>query len=190
MSTVRSIMVCCLFAMSAGLAAAGEAPEVFKESAVEVVVREHPVTGKPFVLIVSTEGGPGTPLFPWSGKPFTRPDYRMLDGNVKRSAVPYDGPVSDRKKVYLLAATLAAGGVTGGAVGFAPASTAGAASAAGGGAAFTASGAGLAAGAVTAAVKVSGGSKGFGQMRQKSEARLLHMNTQSEPPIHKNPSSS
>ena len=87
------------------------ANEVLVEPPAEVVVREHPKTGFPYVSIID----PNKPRAQFSGdmKKYNRPDYRMLDPKVKPRDVKYDGPVSDRKKVYILAGALAAGGVAG-----------------------------------------------------------------------------
>ena len=89
------------------------ASEVIPESASQVVVREHPRTGKPLVCITAGEKGSAPALFNRQARKMTRPDYRMLQPGVKPGDVGYDGPVSSRKKVYALAATLAAGGVAG-----------------------------------------------------------------------------
>lgn len=87
------------------------ANEVIVETAAEVVVREHPKTGLPYVSIIN----PRQPRFLFTGdiKKYNRPNYQMLDPKVKPGDVHYDGPVSDRKKVYVLAGALAAGGIAG-----------------------------------------------------------------------------
>ncbi len=122
------------------------ANEVIENTQTRVIVREHPKTGKPFVSIVRSDVNNDTTFF---GKfsIVSRPDYRMLDPKVKAKDVPYDGPVSDRRKVYILAGTLAALGAAGGVIGtLAPAvatSSGGAAGGAGlyaGGAALTGGG--------------------------------------------------
>ncbi|MBI4372387.1 MAG: hypothetical protein HY585_01515, partial [Candidatus Omnitrophica bacterium] len=76
-------------------------------------------------------------------------DYRMLDPKIKSGEIPYEGPYSSSKKVYLFAASLATLGVAGGAVGMAVAPAAAAGSAASGGGAYLA-GAGAIAGSATA----------------------------------------
>ena len=125
------------------------ASEVVTETNTAAVVREHPKTGKPYVSIVSKDlPDSNNPL---AGlKKYPRPDYRMLDSKIKPSDIGYQGPHSDRKKVYALAATLAAAGTAGGVVGFAaaPASTA----ASGGGAGAFLAGGGAVAGAAAGAV--------------------------------------
>jgi len=85
--------------------------EVLPEPPVVVEVREHPKTGIPYVSIVDPRRPKG--LFSGEIKKYNRPDYRMLDPKVKPRDVKYDGPVSDRKKVYIFAGALAAGGVAG-----------------------------------------------------------------------------
>jgi hypothetical protein len=88
---------------------------------------------------------PNSP-FGFQGKAVTRPDYRMLDPNVKEGQIPYEGPFSDRRKVYLFAATLMTVGAVGGAVGTAAAPAAAGAGAAGGGGYLAAGAAGTGAG--------------------------------------------
>lgn len=86
--------------------------EVIRDSGARVFIREHPQTGKPFVTL-RKEDDPRD-LFKGFMKREVRPDYRMLDARVKSGEVPYDGPVSDRKKVYIFAATMMTLGVAGG----------------------------------------------------------------------------
>ncbi len=118
----------------------GRASEVIPETPTAVVVRNHPGTGKPLVCVTAGSGA-GTPaLFKRVPKNLVRPDYRMLDPKVKPKEVGYNGPVSNRTKVYALAATLAAGGIAG--------YVAIPVTAAGGGAAGGAAAYGLAGGAV------------------------------------------
>lgn len=120
----------CLIVMSSNLFAS----EVIEETKTRVIIREHPKTGKPYVSIVSTENPePPDPFTGQRGR-ILRPDYRMLDPKVKSGEIPYDGPYSDQKKIYIFAATLATLGALGGAVIYAaaPAATGvGAASGAG-----------------------------------------------------------
>ena len=129
-----------LYSMSAA-----HADEIIHETPTSVVVREHPKTGKPYVSIAD-KGKEG--FNPVTANLFkNRPDYRMLDPKIKSGEIPYQGPVSDRKKVYLFAASLAAVGVAGGtAVTLAAASAPAAAGSAGGAGAFGAAGAGVATG--------------------------------------------
>lgn len=93
------------------------ADEIISQTPTEVIVREHSQTGKLFVSIV--DQGKGSEVRPWRevSKKYSRPDYRMLDHRVKKGEYSYDGPVSDRKKVYILAASLTAAGVTAAVVG-------------------------------------------------------------------------
>lgn len=127
----------------------------------KVAVMKHPKTGKPYVALLPENEMPEDALvFPAAGaaggpgKSVSRPDYRMLDWKIKSGEIPYDGPVSDRKKVYILAATLATIGVASGtAAAFAIPATATTASTAGGGAGvYAAAGTALTAGTVSTAL--------------------------------------
>jgi len=113
------------------------ANEVMSEAPAEIVIREHPKTGFPYVSVID----PRRPREVFTGemKKFNRPDYRLLDPKIKSKDTAYDGPVSDRKKVYVLAGVLAAGGVAGYAA--LPVSAAGGGAAGGAGAYAAASGA-------------------------------------------------
>jgi len=86
--------------------------EVLQEGGTKVFIREHPQTGKPFVSL--RKEGSAQDLFKGFVKREFRPDYRMLDAKTKSGDVPYDGPVSDLKKVYIFAATMMTLGVAGG----------------------------------------------------------------------------
>ncbi len=121
------------------------ASEVIEETHTQVVVREHPKTGKPYVSIVASDRPLAEDPFVNQRKKTSRPNYRMLDPNVKPGEIPYDGPYSSSAKIYVFAATLATLGVAGGAIGMAaiPASAGGAAS---GGGAYLAAGSAVAAG--------------------------------------------
>lgn len=127
------------------------ADEVFEETHTKVAVRNHPRTGKPFVSI-APELNDANPF--GETKMAKRPDYRMLDPKIKPKDVGYEGPVSDRKKVYIFAASLATVGTVGGTAIIAAAPAATGAGAAGGagiyGAAGTAVVAGTAAGTIRA----------------------------------------
>ena len=133
--------------------------EVLEETQTAVIVREHPKTGRPYVSIVSSKGP--VPVDPFTGQrqKFSRPDYRMLDPKIKAKDIPYKGPYSDRRKVYILAATLATAGTAGGVTILAAPAAATGAGAAGGAGAYLA-GAGAVAGTATAAsVYATTGSK-------------------------------
>src|SRR5690349_6630294 len=88
-----------------------EPTEVVPKTGTAVVVRENPKTGKSFVSIVDAQNPNAG--YPFRGSPakFSRPDYRMLDPHAKRGEIPYDGPYSDRRKIYYFAAGLATAGV-------------------------------------------------------------------------------
>jgi len=135
------------------------AGEIIEETHTQVIVREHPKTGQPYVSIVSSEGPVPADSFTGQRQKFSRPDYRMLDPKVKAKDIPYNGPYSDRRKVYVLAATLATVGTAGGVAGILAAPAATGAGAAGGAGAYLA-GAGAVAGTATAAsVYATTGSK-------------------------------
>ncbi len=117
------------------------ANEVNIENQTAVVVREHPQTGRPYLCVVKT-GEATRKIFYGLQKKFKRPDYRLLDPHVSPKEAGYDGPVSDRTKVY----ALAAGGVA--AYAALPVSAAGGA-AAGGAALYAGAGVGVAAGTLS-----------------------------------------
>lgn len=131
------------------------AAEVMDVTHTQVVVRQHPKTGKPYVSIVPEGKVPPDP-FTGQKQSYIRPDYRLLDPKVKSGDIPYDGPVSDRKKVYVFAATLMTVGTVGGAAGMAAAPV-GAGSAAGGAGAYV--GAGAAVAGTTAAASIAASKK-------------------------------
>ena len=109
------------------------ANEVIEETRTRVLVREHPKTGKPFVSIVRSDFQKDASTLQ-DAVPTARPDYRMLDPKVNAQDIPYDGPVSDRRKVYLFAGTLAALGAGAGVLGaLAPAAASSGGAAGGGG---------------------------------------------------------
>ena len=147
------------------------ASEVIEETATRVVVREHPRTGRPYVSIVSSEVPDSQGLFPEDMGAMRRPDYRMLDPNIKEGAVPYEGPWSDRKKVYVFAASLAALGTAGGALGMAAASST-AASASGAGV-YVGAGTAVGVGTTGAAWVVSKEKPDDEEFTRSSESRLL-----------------
>ncbi len=107
---VLSSVFCALYSVVCSLSISF-AGEVIPETPSAVVVREHPRTGHPYVSIVD----PKKPRTVFNGElqRYNRPDYRMLEPGVKPRDVDYHGPVSSRKKVYVLAGVLAAGGVAG-----------------------------------------------------------------------------
>ncbi len=129
-----------------------QASEVFRETNSQVIVREHPKTGKPYVVITPAGVTSETVFFP-SSKKFSRPNYRMLDPKVKSGQIPYDGPYSDSKRIYIFAATMATLGA-GGLVGAAMLPATGTAAATGG-AGYLAAGGVVAAGTTAAVVTAS-----------------------------------
>ena len=133
------------------LVSSAGASEVIEETPTQVVVREHPKTGHPYVNIVSA-GVPAPNPFESQRKKMARPDYQLLDPKIKAGEIPYEGPSSDRKKVYLFAASLATLGTVGGVVGMALAPAAAGAGASGGAGAYLAGGAAVTAGTVAGSV--------------------------------------
>lgn len=121
------------------------ASEVIEETKTMVVVREHPKTRRPYVVITLPEKETVDP-FAHLRQPFSRPDYRMLDPKVKSGALPYDGPSSDRKKIYIFAASLATLGTASGAMVITAAPAATGAAASGGAGAYLAGGSAVVAG--------------------------------------------
>lgn len=99
------------------------ADEVLTGVPVKIVKKEHPRTGKKFYSVVS-EDIQKTGIAAVEKKNYSRPDYRFLDHTVKSGTIPYDGPSSSRKKVYVLAGTVATLGVVGGSVGMMAAASA------------------------------------------------------------------
>lgn len=162
---LAAAMVMVLMMNAAGLMAS----EVIPENAGRVLVRDHPRTGLPYISVV--DSNQPRKIFTGSFKGNVRPDYRMLQPGVKPADVQYDGPVSDRKKVYILAGTLAAGGVAGYAA--LPA-----ASAAGG----AAGGAGMYA-AASAAVTAGTFSTHWAMKRDDRPDDFTHVSTSRELPL-------
>ena len=177
MKKVISFLLLSIFtAHSFGLA---ETTEVLPQTNTAVVVRNHPKTGKAYATIVA-KGNETHDNFSYlySGKVknyTARPDYRLLDPKVKSGQIPYEGPVSDNKKIYIFAASLATLGVTGGALAlaFPAASTA----AAGGGALYTAGGAAVAAGTAATAYEVTKTDPKKDNFTQHSESQTKELST-------------
>lgn len=108
-----------------------------------VIEKTQSRTGIPYRSIVS-EGKIEEPEVP---RFYARPDYRLLSSD-RYGEVVYEGPVSDRKKVYLFAGTVAAVGVAGGTLGMLAASSSTAAASAGGGTGYLAGGGAVLAGSL------------------------------------------
>lgn len=127
--------------------------EVLPLTQTVVVVREHPRTGKPYASITDRSRAGMDPFTAVrTAKPMSRPDYRMLDPKIKSGQIPYEGPVSDRKKVYIFAASLATLGTLGGTAIIAAAPAATGAGAGGGAGMLAGAGAGVAAGTAVGTV--------------------------------------
>ena len=127
--------------------------EVLLQTHTEVVVRQHPRTGKSYAAVTDQNKAGVDPFAALrTPKPMMRPDYRMLDPKIKAGKIPYEGPVSDRKKVYIFAASLATLGTLGGTAIIAAAPAATGAGAAGGVGMLAGAGAGVAAGTAAGTV--------------------------------------
>lgn len=163
--SAAAVLVCFSFET-----ASASASEVVDSTRTQVIVREHPKTGKPYASIVSSDGPIARDPFTGERGTYSRPDYRMLDESVKPGEIPYDGPWSDRKKVYLFAASLMTVGTVGGAVGIAAAPAAGGAAAGSGG--YLAAGSVVAGGATAAAVASTRSRPGQEPFELASESRL------------------
>jgi hypothetical protein len=160
--------ITCLFVFL-GLAGAGPESEVRGIRDTKPVVKVHPKTGKPYVSIVSTAAPQPDPL---AGVPrnSARPDYRLLDPGTKPGEVPYEGPYSDRRRVYLFAAALMTVGTVGGAVGIAAAPVS--AGAATGGGAYVAAGSAVA-GSASAAAAISQRRPPDEEFKESSESKTI-----------------
>ena len=148
------------------------ASEVLEETNTQVVVREHPRTGKPYVSIIRSDGAAKDP-FAGQGKFYSRPDYRMLDPKVKSGAIPYNGPYSNKTKIYIFAASLATLGAASGAAVIAAAPAATGAAASGGAGAYLAAGTAVVAGSAAAADIAMKPDLKKGDYTLGSESRLL-----------------
>ena len=147
-----------------------QAGEVIEETHTKVIVREHPKTGRPYVSIVSTDQPEPKDPFANQRQRYRPPDYRMLDPKLKSGAIPYEGPYSDRKKVYVFAASLATVGTVGG-VGIIATAPAATGAAAGGSGAYFA-GAGVVAARTTTAAIAAGKSKNE-EYKHRSESKEI-----------------
>ena len=168
----RRVVQCCLAAFSLAIVPSIFASEVMEESGTRVIVREHPKTGKPYVSIVPFQGE--IPLDPFTGqRKYSRPDYRMLDPKIKSGQIPYEGPYSDRKKIYIFAASLAALGTASGAAVTALAPAATGAGASGGAGAYFAGGGAVVAGTAVTAARVNRSDPEKQNYTLRSESRLV-----------------
>ncbi len=127
------------------------ASEVMPETAAKVIVRDHPRTGRPYAVITSDASVNPFEKLPVLTK--ARPDYRMLDPKIKSGKIPYQGPVSDRKKVYVFAGSIATLGAAGGLAMMAavPAAATGVGASGGGAGAYALAATALASGAASTA---------------------------------------
>jgi hypothetical protein len=123
-----------------------EYSEVLDEPAQEIYIQEHKVTHEPLVTLANEDGLGSRYEFLKNPQKISRPDYIMLDHQLKSGDIPYDGPVSNRKKVYYFAAGMAATGVLAGTL--IPVSAVSAGTATTGAGAYAAGGAAVAASSV------------------------------------------
>lgn len=78
-------------------------------SGAAVMVRENSKTGTPYIVITDPLNL-RKDLAALDSNKYRRPDYRMLQKGVSGKDVNYDGPYSSKKKIYILAASLAVAG--------------------------------------------------------------------------------
>ena len=149
------------------------ASEVIEETHTRVIVREHPITKRPYVSVAAEDRLPDQSAKDGPQKKYKRPDYRLLDPKVKSGEISYEGPSSDRKKIYIFAASLAALGAAGGVTASAaiPASSA-AAGASGGAGVYGAAGGAVAAGALSSGLASTRSNPEKDNFQQISKASL------------------
>lgn len=75
----------------------------------KVMVRENSKTGTPYIVVTDPKHV-RKDLASLDSNKYRRPDYRMLQKGVTAKDVGYDGPYSSKKKIYILAASLALAG--------------------------------------------------------------------------------
>lgn len=133
--------------------AVSSANEVLPETPTLVHVRQHPGTGKDYAVILDASDPEGQNPFAGQFRRSSRPDYRLLDHRLKKGDIPYDGPVSDRRRVYLFAGALALSGLAAGTL-MPVASAVGTGSAAGAGA-FAAGGTAVSTGSIALSLRAA-----------------------------------
>ena len=168
----RAFFSVLIFLLSSVMVNAAE-NAVMPKTHTRVLVREHPRTGKPYVVITDRENAPDPFALLRTSKPMMRPDYRMLDPKIKSGQIPYEGPVSDRRKVYIFAGSLAALGTAGGAAMIAAAPAATGAGAAGGAGVFAGAGAGVAAGSVAGTVAAAKSDPNKESFKHTAESHVI-----------------
>ncbi|MDD5218694.1 MAG: hypothetical protein PHN49_10885 [Candidatus Omnitrophica bacterium] len=175
-SAMRSLRRVLLFlTMAALIVRPAFASEVLQETSTKVAVKVNPKTGKSYVSIVGADAVLPAHAVVIDGKLAQRPDYRMLDPKMKPGDVPYEGPYSNRTKVYVLAATLATVGTVSGiaAASAIPATTAATSAAGAGGAGvYAAGGAAVATGTVSTAWLASRPKPNDEDFRRGSESHV------------------
>jgi hypothetical protein len=148
---LKTIVTACLLSVWAFVAPV-YGNEVLPETQTKMIERSHPRTGERYRVITAATTPAAQNYFEGEPRQYSRPDYRMLESDVQRGEIYYDGPVSSRKKVYIFAATVA----TLGTVGAASLPTVAATGSASGGAGVYAVGGGaVAAGTLGGAVKLT-----------------------------------
>ncbi len=170
---VKRLLLFLMLLFPAALHAANTGTEVVQQTDTQVLVRQHPRTGREYVAIVKS--GPGQTRMERVPVSKTRfhPDYRMLDPKLKSGAIPYEGPVSDRKKVYIFAAAVAAVGAAGGTAIIAGAPAATGAGAAGGAGGYAAAGTAVGAGTLSTSILNTRPDPDKDKIEQGSESRQV-----------------
>lgn len=153
-----------------------QAGEVLPQTETQVTERVHPRTGASYRVITAAPA-PEAAYFEGAPRPYSRPDYRMLESDVQRGEIYYDGPVSSRKKVYIFAATVATLGTVG-AMSLPTAAAVGSVS--GGAGAYAAGGAAVAAGTLGGAVKLTKPAENE-DFIQTTKAEVLETSTKTFP---------
>jgi hypothetical protein len=151
---IFAFVLCALFLVPAGFAneVLNSQEITMPPTGAQVMVRENSKTGTPYIVIVDPKA-PRSDLASLDSNKYRRPDYRMLEKNVTAKDVGYDGPYSSKKKIYILAATLATAGATAAVVGPALFPAAAATGAAGGSVAVPAAAAAVGGSALAVAAK-------------------------------------
>ncbi|MBN1493343.1 MAG: hypothetical protein JW938_04280 [Candidatus Omnitrophica bacterium] len=113
---IITYLIAFIYVIALADCAAVDTIEIIDTSTTRVAVRIHPKTGNEYIAIYALDHEKPLYDFQVSGEKYSRPDYQMLSHTTRSGDIPYDGPVSDRTKIYVLAATLAASGIAAGAV--------------------------------------------------------------------------
>jgi len=164
-----------LLTMAGWMARPAFASEVIEETSTKVAVKVNPKTGKSYVSIVGADAVLPAHAVVIDGKLAQRPDYRLLDPKIKSGEISYEGPYSNRTKVYVLAVALATAGTVSSiaAASAIPATTAATSAAGAGGAGvYAAGGAAVATGTVSTAWLASRPKPNDEDFRRGSESHV------------------